>query len=845
MTTTNDFIPGGSPESFAVASNWTLGHVPNSSEDALIASASGDAIINGTQETVDGVGTGITDTLRIENDSTLTLVNGTDTNSNVGSIVISTESQLAIEGGSLDNAGTIELDGFNIAGFTAFINIAGPGSVTFAGGGNIEMTISGGPAANLITSPGEFSLLNEDNTISGDGTLGDGLRLTNGSAGLIETNNSTSSSGGHMQIEGSAGGGSFINDGTMRIDPAGEFTFGEDSSSASINNESQIIFDPSLQTATLAIAGNVTIQATFGTTGRIEMEGPGYGGNQIVSDGNPATLTLSNQLLDGAGNIGDANLELILSNSTIEADVASEPFILYTGNTSIINAGTLAAFSGDLVINSPVIDAGTIEVGGNGIVDLFAAESGSGAINVGDGTLDVRAAVAGNITFTSGDATIIVEPGANLEGAISGAIPSDAIDVTTVNFASGVHTVWQQNGSTGTLSLVNNGSTLAAFTLSGQYTSADFVASSDGNGGTLIQVVNPPPPASTTADMIMRDSGSGNYEIYDLGSNAILAAYGLGQVGLQWQVAGVGGFNGSDTSDMILRETSGTLAGSFEVYDISNNNITNSAAMGQVGTEWQVAGFGDFSSSAGETDMLMRDAGNGAFEVYDIRNNAITSAASMGQVGLEWQVAGFGDFSGNANESDMLLRNSNTGQFEIYDIRNNAITSAASMGQVGIEWQVVGFGDFSGNANETDMLMRDSDTGQFEIYDISHNAIYNAAAMGQVGLEWQVAGFGPIDGAGASDMLMRDTTTGAFEIYDIARNQLTTAASMGQVGIEWSVAGIAADPPVGVSQMAQAMASMASGGNVAPDNSSPLGQPAALSIAPSPLAGQAQPSPAA
>ena len=58
----------------------------------------------------------------------------------------------------------------------------------------------------------------------------------------------------------------------------------------------------------------------------------------------------------------------------------------------------------------------------------------------------------------------------------------------------------------------------------------------------------------------------------------------------------------------------------------------------------------------------------------------------MGQVGMEWQIAGFGDFSTRANETDMLMRNGNTGQFELYDISNNAITVATSMGQVGLEW---------------------------------------------------------------------------------------------------------------------------------------------------------------
>jgi hypothetical protein len=106
--------------------------------------------------------------------------------------------------------------------------------------------------------------------------------------------------------------------------------------------------------------------------------------------------------------------------------------------------------------------------------------------------------------------------------------------------------------------------------------------------------------------------------------------------------------------------------------------------------EWTVAGFGDFSTRAGETDMLMRNNNTGALEVYDISNNAITSAAALGAVGLEWTVAGFGDFSGKPNESDMLLRNSSTGAFEVYDISHNAITSAASMGAVGLEWTVDG-----------------------------------------------------------------------------------------------------------------------------------------------------------
>ena len=58
----------------------------------------------------------------------------------------------------------------------------------------------------------------------------------------------------------------------------------------------------------------------------------------------------------------------------------------------------------------------------------------------------------------------------------------------------------------------------------------------------FLETPNPPPPAGTTADMILRQGAFGTYEIYDIGNNAMLAAYQLGQVGTEWQFVGLGGF---------------------------------------------------------------------------------------------------------------------------------------------------------------------------------------------------------------------------------------------------------------------------------------------------------------
>jgi hypothetical protein len=57
---------------------------------------------------------------------------------------------------------------------------------------------------------------------------------------------------------------------------------------------------------------------------------------------------------------------------------------------------------------------------------------------------------------------------------------------------------------------------------------------------------------------------------------------------LEWRVAGFGPPNGVSTSDMVLRNTQ---TGALEVYDITNDQLTGAASLGQVGLEWQVGGF--------------------------------------------------------------------------------------------------------------------------------------------------------------------------------------------------------------------------------------------------------------
>ncbi len=183
------------------------------------------------------------------------------------------------------------------------------------------MTIGGGPSANTIEG---FSfvevptLTNDNDTVSGDGTIL-GLNFINTAGGLIETNNSSSTSGGDMQIEGSAGGGSFTNDGFMEINNGGEFVFGV-SGDTTIDNDGSIIFQGANKLTRLAVIGVVTISAA-GDGGRIELGDRRRLTTRSLRPGWTPRLVLDKQTLDGDGTIDDPELSLDLLSGEIIADV--------------------------------------------------------------------------------------------------------------------------------------------------------------------------------------------------------------------------------------------------------------------------------------------------------------------------------------------------------------------------------------------------------------------------------------------------------------------------------------------------------------------------------------------
>jgi hypothetical protein len=308
-------------------------------------------------------------------------------------------------------------------------------------------------------------------------------------------------------------------------------------------------------------------------------------------------------------------------------------------------------------------------------------------------------------------------------------------------------------------------------------------------------ILNPAAPPAVTANMVLRNSGNGQYQIYNLGNNSILASYWLTQVGTDSSFVTLGAFNDGHTSDMLLRNSN---SGAFQVYDIApnSNNITGSTSLGTVGLEWQVLAFGNFDN-VGNTDMILRNVNTAGLQVYNISNNQITGSAPLGAVGLNWQFSGVGDFSGRPGESDVILRNIDSGGLQVYNIANNQITGSDFMGTVGLEWQFSGVGDFSSRPGESDMILRNIGTGGLQVYNIANNQITGSAFLGTVGVDWRFAGVAPISAPGESDLVLRNDNTGQFQVYNIADNEITGSAPLGTIGTEWQLGGFAPSSPTG------------------------------------------------
>ncbi|MBV6340232.1 FG-GAP-like repeat-containing protein [Candidatus Magnetobacterium casense] len=250
----------------------------------------------------------------------------------------------------------------------------------------------------------------------------------------------------------------------------------------------------------------------------------------------------------------------------------------------------------------------------------------------------------------------------------------------------------------------------------------------------------------------------------------------LDSKGLEWQIAGVGDFNGNGGGDILWRKTTnGDLAiRLMELAKSKEEGTLNPNESNWQASDWQVAGIGDFDGN-GKSDILLRNT-SGDLKIWfidgikkvssgDVKPNDSTWNGTKSN----WQIAGIGDFDGDG-KSDILLRNTSTGELQIWLMDKETIVRTGSPfnGNVGFVWEIKGIGDFDGDG-KSDILWRntnsdteDENSGKVVIWLMDSTGIKVGGndSPGKIGLDFQIAGTGDFDGDGKSDILWRNTDQG-------------------------------------------------------------------------------------
>jgi hypothetical protein len=248
------------------------------------------------------------------------------------------------------------------------------------------------------------------------------------------------------------------------------------------------------------------------------------------------------------------------------------------------------------------------------------------------------------------------------------------------------------------------------------------------------------------------------FVVYNINGNTITNSSTLGNIGQDWQVQGFGYFFRSDLgqADMLTRNVSNNTA-TYLAYDTENNQFNSSIVAAQVGANFNTAGLGTYFTLSGSTfaQLMVLSDGTGGLWAYAFSNgmpanNASQVFATIGN-GQDWEVLGFGHFSSQFG-LNMIVRNidptsANYQQVWIYDVVQTATGYAAQLstavtsgqmpgilGGIGVDWKVAGIAPlnvdlFPANLVTDDLVMRNTNTGAFQVYNIQNDVLTGSAAL--------------------------------------------------------------------------------------------------------------------
>jgi hypothetical protein len=252
-------------------------------------------------------------------------------------------------------------------------------------------------------------------------------------------------------------------------------------------------------------------------------------------------------------------------------------------------------------------------------------------------------------------------------------------------------------------------------------------------------------------------------------------------------------FNPNASFRLFLRHTGVGGTGQNQFWYMDGVNVTSTSTLPAVpDLNWQVVGVGDFNGD-GKPDLLWRNSSTGQNVIWFMDGDNPIGYGWLATIppAWGWQIVGVGDFN-HDGKPDILWRNSSTGANVVWYMNGATQTGAEWIPTISdTTWQIMGVGDFN-HDGKPDILWQKSDTVQIAIWYMDGVTPTGTAWLPTVAPNtgWQLMGVGDMNSDVSPDLIWQNPTSGLNAAwYMDGANQIGVGLLPNSTDLHWQIQG--------------------------------------------------------